>query len=439
MQLKFYLIDYMRNRFLKFTYLVLILVLLAGFLLYNSTLAGYSNNYSKYKQYQKEIEDLKKQLEFKKKSIDQLKKEVLLYEANIKARQKQAISLQNQLEIIKDKISKILLEIDIKNQEIEKNKKEIKNLEHEINLIEQKIKKNKKSLEVYIKILNEKDNKNLIHILATKPTFSEFFNEIQYIQNLQKDVSETLKNIKHLKISLENKRKILLNKNDKLVEDKLELEKKNNELKEEQALQEYYLRETRLSEAKFQRLLVRLKKEQASIEQEIVSYEKAIRKKLQYLEQLKKKKQGVKSDSIKLGKGNFIWPVDPSRGITTEFYDPHYPFRYLFEHAALDIRAPVGTPIRAAESGYVARTYLKGRKFGYVMLIHGNGISTLYGHVSKILVQEGSYVNKGDIIALSGGMPGMIGSGLSTGPHLHLEFRLNGIPVNPRLYLPKTN
>src|SRR3989339_696480 len=139
---------------------------------------------------------------------------------------------------------------------------------------------------------------------------------------------------------------------------------------------------------------------------------------------------------LEFNDNGMIWPV-PRNTITSYFHDPDYPFRNIFEHPAIDIRAGQGTVLKAAASGYVARVKEGvGGSYGYIMLIHGDGLSTVYGHVSKIYVEEDEYIVQGQTIGLTGGLPGTPGSGaLTTGPHLHFEVRLNGIPVNPLNYL----
>ena len=170
------------------------------------------------------------------------------------------------------------------------------------------------------------------------------------------------------------------------------------------------------------------KDDQINADRDISKLEREKRKVLE-----EEKKQKKLNDSNK----KLSWPVNPQKGISTYFHDPDYPFRYLFEHPGIDIRTPQGTPIKAPANGYVARAKDAGMGYSYIMLIHDNGISTVYGHVNRIYVKEDQFVSRGEVIGLTGGAPGTRGAGrLTTGPHLHFEVRLNGIPVNPLDYLP---
>lgn len=123
-----------------------------------------------------------------------------------------------------------------------------------------------------------------------------------------------------------------------------------------------------------------------------------------------------------VGTGSFVWPTS---GTITQGFKPM--------HQAIDIGAPTGTPIVAADSGYVVTAGWSEYGYGkYVVIDHGNGFQTLYSHLSVILVEVGQSVGKGERI-------GSIGStGRSTGPHLHFEIRFNGIQRNPLGYLPSS-
>ena len=118
--------------------------------------------------------------------------------------------------------------------------------------------------------------------------------------------------------------------------------------------------------------------------------------------------------------------------VTSEFGYRRDPFTGEWAgHTGMDMAVPTGTPVRAALDGTVTvSTYNAGGYGYYVMIDHGGGLATLYGHCSQLLVSVGRVVQAGDIIALSGS------TGRSTGPHLHLEVRVNGERQNPRYYLP---
>ena len=196
----------------------------------------------------------------------------------------------------------------------------------------------------------------------------------------------------------------------------------NNQIGAKQNL----LVQTKSSEAKYQVLLSSLKQQYQVTEGEVRAFEDRVRKKLQQQDKI--------SDG---GSVLMTWPVI-SRYISSYFHDIDYPYRNVFEHSGLDIRAAQGTPVRAVSSGYVARarTCTLASCYAYVLLIHTGSLSTLYGHMSEIIVINDQFVNKGDIIGYSGGRPGTVGAGpFVTGSHLHFEVRLNGIPVNPLGYI----
>ena len=98
-------------------------------------------------------------------------------------------------------------------------------------------------------------------------------------------------------------------------------------------------------------------------------------------------------------------------------------------HTGLDIGAASGTPIKAVAGGTVTHSSPMGSYGNLVIISHGNGIETYYAHCSRFNVSVGQQVNSGDVIAFVGS------TGNSTGPHLHLEIRINGKPVNPQNYL----
>ncbi|GAE89844.1 M23 family metallopeptidase [Acetivibrio straminisolvens] len=123
-----------------------------------------------------------------------------------------------------------------------------------------------------------------------------------------------------------------------------------------------------------------------------------------------------------------LWPA--SGRISSNFGTRSDPFNFSQKkHEGLDIAADYGTVIRASASGKVILSDWYGNYGKCVIIDHGYGLSTLYGHCQTLLVKEGQTVKKGDKIATVGS------TGRSTGPHLHFEVRLNDVPTDPLQYL----
>ena len=127
------------------------------------------------------------------------------------------------------------------------------------------------------------------------------------------------------------------------------------------------------------------------------------------------------------GTGSFGWPVPSCTYITSKFGPRYHPVTgaYQSTHTGLDIGASHGATIVASDGGTVTTAGVKGGYGNCVMIDHGNGYYTLYGHMSSIAVSVGQSVSKGDTV-------GYVGStGVSTGPHCHFEIRFNGVCTDP--------
>ena len=120
--------------------------------------------------------------------------------------------------------------------------------------------------------------------------------------------------------------------------------------------------------------------------------------------------------------------ISPDKNIAEQNNKPAEADQIQF-HKGLDIAVPFGSDVRGAAKGTVIFAGVKGGYGNCVIISHGNGLATLYGHLSQILVKTNQVINVNQVIAKSGN------SGRSTGPHLHYEVHKNNTPVNPKLFM----
>jgi len=383
-----------------------------------------------------EVNVLENEIAKQKAKVKELESRLETYKKSIKSKEREILTLSNQLALLDDQVKKIETDIEINQEKINQTSLEIKITEKEIIEKEKKIASHKEQLGSLIRLINQNDNRSYLEIFLTNNNLSSFFDEIQAIDAIQNDIQITLNNVQSVKQKLAQKQNELelKKKGQEALKNQLETEKAK--LVSTEQTKSIILSQTKNSERNFKNLLSNARKDHEQANADIKNLESEVRLALS-----RKKSLGGSLDD---NSTSLSWPTN-GRQIVAFFHDPDYPYRsWIGEHPAIDIRTLIngrpsnGVPIKAAASGYVARTKNGGAwGYSYIMLIHSNGISTVYGHLSRLDVQEDTYVARGQQIGLSGGMPGTPGAGrFSTGPHLHFEVRLNGIPVNPLNYLP---
>jgi murein DD-endopeptidase MepM/ murein hydrolase activator NlpD len=375
----------------------------------------------------KTLEELRQELEQKRSGLKATEEKIKKFQETIQIKRQEARTLADQIGIIDDNITAIELNIQETAQKIEETDIEIAEVQEDIRIKEEEIGRQKQLLAEYIRSIYELDRQSAVTIFLKYQTFSEAVNESSAIEELQNRAQQTLTAIQDLHEELTKKRRELEDFKQSLTALRRRQESQQNTLDTQRQGKQRILELTNAQEAQYKGLLSEAQKAHKDAEAQISALDTAIREELE--------KQGLGNlPSV----GVFNWPVEPIFGVSCGFHCGGYPYAYLIgPHSGIDIPTYVGTPIKAPADGYVAKLHDSGgRGYSYILLLHGDKISTVYGHVSGFgNVQEGTLITRGTVIGYTGGAAGSHGSGLSSGPHLHFEVRVNNIPINPMKYL----
>lgn len=367
-----------------------------------------------------DVDELQSEIEQRRSSIDDINRKLEEYRDKIKQYSSKSASLLNDIALIENQAAMAELDIAATQNEVEAQSLEVALLEEKIREQTEALERQREMLAGMLFSLNQHEERGLVAALFGADNFHDAFDTVAQLEEVNAGLGRTVDATKQSRANLEADKADHEVKLASLIDLERELQARVEKLNIQQEAKEVLVSETSSSEAEYRTLMSELRQEQQYISSQIASLQNQMQDKL--------------SETDEVGDATLMtWPL---RGIiTTTFHDPTYPFRHLFEHSGLDIAVPIGTSVESAAPGYVAwaRT---GRQYGnYVMIIHANGMATLYAHLMRIDVVPDQYVARGDQIGLSGGKPGMAGAGLSTGPHLHFEVREDGIPVNPMSHL----
>ncbi|MDR2903470.1 MAG: peptidoglycan DD-metalloendopeptidase family protein [Clostridiales bacterium] len=265
-------------------------------------------------------------------------------------------------------------------------------------------------------------NVGYLDVLLASADFSDFINRFEYINRMiehdetlvgELEATEQLITERINEIDIKKKEQEILASGQ---------EEKLHALEEARDQKQSVANQLDADEAAFQQQLSDLEKSGKEIEAQI----RAAEAKAAAAKNAPAPRSGGSSAPVTYN-GRLGWPV-PGKSYISSDYGYRTSPRKEF-HTGIDIPTPTGSDIVAAESGTVVTArYMNG--YGYTVVIsHGGGLSTLYGHNSKLVVSEGESISRGQVIAKAGS------TGYSTGPHCHFEVRANGGHTNPWTYL----
>lgn len=354
--------------------------------------------------------------------IDALKKDA----AELNTRKKE---LEQQLDALADDKAEILARRKLLDQQVANTSAQIQNVEAQIaeysalitQTEEELAEAERQEAEQYdlfcqrVRAMEEQGTVDYWSVLFRANSFSDLLgrldaiNEImEYDQRIIDDLKVLQEEIAAKKVALEDSKA-----QSEVVKAELVTKKKELDAKRQEAIA--LIKEIQSNESKYQSTLNALDAEEERIQADIVRKSKELAA-----------QQTAQGKPVQSNPGGYIWPVD-SRYITSTVGGRSSPGGVgSTNHKGTDIgRVGYTSPIYAAKAGTVIVSQYSSSYGNYVVVSHGSGNTTLYGHMSSRKVEVGQYVNQGDVLGITGS------TGNSTGPHLHFEVTENGVRVNP--------
>lgn len=313
-------------------------------------------------------------------------------------------------------------------QQAQEKQNEITAKQAEIDDMQRQIDEQYASMKLRIQYMYENGEVSYLSMFFESQDMSDFLNRAEYLTEITEYDRNMLDKLKDAK-------------------DSLNIAKAN--LDNELAQLNELLKETEEERAAADVLVQAKEQELATTNSDIISKEEAIKRQkediaaaealIKELEEIERKRkeeeerrrlEQLQQQQVTYTGGSMMWPLPGKTYISSYFGNRADPFTGLTAyHSGIDIPAPTGTEIHAACGGEIAWAYYSSSAGNWVGIDHGNGLYTIYMHMSKILVTEGQQVQTGDVIGLVGS------TGRSTGSHLHLSVRLNGAYVEPLNYV----
>lgn len=375
-----------------------------------------------------EKEKIQSEIDSAQSKIDGLSSEKRETEEYLAALQSKINLLQDKIDSLEDNKAALQSEINAVSEKITKTENEIIQAQAEI---DEKQAEFDATYSVYcqrLRAMYVSGSASTLEVLLTCPDMSAMLTRAQMIKSVSEQDSAILDELMTKMEEIEAKKEEMEIKRNELNDDKKALEKDKKEL--QSSIDEIDASKSELdAEVADCNEIMRKLSSQTAEYMELIETNQAqlaeVESQIRAAAIAASGGNGSISGSLGSGSGQLGYPTD-SRNVSAGY--PNYSSgRY---HGGIDFSVPKGSNIYAAASGKVILVQHLNYSYGYYVVVdHGNGLSTLYAHNSQILVSVGQSVSAGQVIAKSGS------TGNSTGPHCHFEVRVNGNRVNPYNYL----
>lgn len=367
-------------------------------------------------------DDLQQKINQHNADIKDLEAQITSYQKQINALGSQATTLNSTLKSLQLTQKKLEADIAVTQDKIDAKNLEIQRLGLDITAKEGNINDDQRIVSQTFAAMNQTNDDNLVRIILSGKSPSESFNKLNQLASIESNLQNRIHRLSADKTSLQqNQIAAQLAKNDLIALSKRLDDQKEVVLKTVSD-QNKLLAQTKQSEQTYKKILADKQAQKDAFEREVMAFESQLK---------------LLVDSSKLphpGTGVLSWPLD---SVTITQYFGNTPFAtanpQIYNgrgHTGIDLRATIGTPIKAALSGVVvgvADTDLALGCYSYgrwVMVKHPNGLSTLYAHMSVQSVSVGQSVSTGEILGYSGN------TGYTTGPHLHFGvYATQGVEI----------
>src|SRR3989344_4684125 len=359
--------------------------------------------------YAQTADDIRDRIEEKDAEIRKLEREISAFQKEIDTLSKQKSTLAGELKELDLTKKKLNADIKVTENKIAKTNLKIEDLGLDIGDKETSIRNNAASIRLGIKTMNELEEKSLVEVILSDQNYSEIWTDLDNMITVRENLRKNIISLKETKIVLEDTRA-------ETIKAKNELTKLKSQLADQQKIviqntneKNKLLKQTQNNEANYQKLLQDRVAQRDAFEKELENYEAQ----LSYI-----------LDPSKLPAGRVLsWPLD-SIFITQLFGKTSASGRLYASgtHNGVDLRAAVGTPVKAMADGKVLGVgdtdqTCQGASFGkFVFIQYTNGLSSTFGHLSLVKTTEGQSVKRGQVVGYSGA------TGHVTGPHLHVSL-----------------